>query len=125
VRYFAKATKTAVIRNGRVIPAGVAFGIRQDEVSAMDARGFRVWSEAEPDVPMQMVKKAPVEEAPIPVSEVPVSASEAPAPAPEVDVAAIATDVLAEPESTVEPKTLNNNAAEGPKMGNGKKRAQK
>lgn len=55
MRYFAKATKTAVIRNGRVIPAGVAFGIRPEEASAMDARGFHVWKEDEPDVPAARV----------------------------------------------------------------------
>lgn len=46
--WYAKA-RTAIIRNGHVIPAGKAFGIRESERQVMDARGFQVWEVKDPE----------------------------------------------------------------------------
>ena len=58
------ALTTAVIRNGRIVPAGQPFGIRPEEKEAMIARGFTVTGEA--DSPKEgNIKTTPEKEKPV------------------------------------------------------------
>lgn len=69
--------RTAVIRNGRVIPGGIPFGIRESERAAMDARGFKVYEVADPVSPDSVnVNTTPKKETGDNTSDIPVASTE-------------------------------------------------
>lgn len=69
--------RTAVIRNGRVIPGGTPFGIRESERAGMDARGFKVYEVADPVPPDSAnVNTTPEKETGDNTSDIPVASTE-------------------------------------------------